>query len=264
MKFLSKQISYTRIIKKQLLIGLLLGIFLAFILIFLEPFNTNNFISSQKNFLLAGYGILLFMIYLVYTRIENLWYKAKNNIWLVKDEIISILSFFIVSGSIIYMYNEFLINKSTYSFLNHIRYLRSIILPFMLIFSPLLVYLRHKLGELILPKLSNEILLKGINKNETLRILKEDLLFVKASENYIEIYFASNNSVHHKTFRNTLSEIAKQAPFVEQCHRSYLVNTSKVKQVKGNSQKASLIFDGDLEIPLSKSFYKKFKSSLSI
>ncbi|MEM7381139.1 MAG: LytTR family DNA-binding domain-containing protein, partial [Bacteroidota bacterium] len=100
---------------------------------------------------------------------------------------------------------------------------------------------------------------------EKLRIQKEELLFVKSSENYVEIYYNKDNEVQHEIFRNTLGEINRQAAFLKQCHRSYLVNISNIKNIKGNSQNAKIEFHLEgLDIPLSNTYYKSIKSSLGV
>ncbi|MFK7747913.1 MAG: LytTR family transcriptional regulator DNA-binding domain-containing protein [Kordia sp.] len=94
-------------------------------------------------------------------------------------------------------------------------------------------------------------------------IQKTSVLFVKASENYVEIFYSKNKTIQYETFRNTLSAINIQASFLHQCHRSYLVNLTTIKNVKGNSQNAKIEFHyHGLNIPLSKSYYNSIKSAL--
>ncbi|GEP52247.1 hypothetical protein FNO01nite_29190 [Flavobacterium noncentrifugens] len=124
-----------------------------------------------------------------------------------------------------------------------------------------MLYLRQKLGERIVPSSSNSIRLTGENKNEVLSLEKEDLLYIKAVENYIEIcYVDQGKSIRSKTFRQTLSNVCEQLPFLEKCHRSYLVNTNAIVFISGNSQSARISFRvGEKEIPLSKTYYKHIK-----
>jgi DNA-binding LytR/AlgR family response regulator len=54
---------------------------------------------------------------------------------------------------------------------------------------------------------------------------------------------------------------ANKLPFLEKCHRSYLVNLSTIKEIAGNSQGAKISFIvGEKEIPLSKTYYKHIKN----
>ena len=132
------------------------------------------------------------------------------------------------------------------------------------VFIPLMLYLRQKFGERIVPLPKNSYLLTGENKNEILRLEKDDLLFIKAVENYVEICFVDNHKkVISKTFRQTLSNVAKQLPFLEKCHRSYLVNLDTIAAIIGNSQSATISFIvGEKEIPLSKTYYKHLKNKV--
>ena len=109
----------------------------------------------------------------------------------------------------------------------------------------------------------NEITLFGSNKDEKITLNKEELLFVQASENYVDIYYKKDDGVEHKTFRNTLAAVKKQAPFLYKSHRSYLVNTSAIKTVSGHSQNAKIALHQEgLEVPLSKSYYKTIKLAM--
>ena len=75
------------------------------------------------------------------------------------------------------------------------------------------------------------------------------------------VLLTKNNKVISKTFRQTLSNVCEQLPFLEKCHRSYLVNMSAVKEISGNSQAAKISFMvSEKEIPLSKTYYKHIKS----
>ena len=102
-------------------------------------------------------------------------------------------------------------------------------------------------------------------KGEKLIVPKVDLLYVQASENYVNIYYNKVDSVKYVTFRNTLSAIQQQAPMLHRAHRSYLVNIAAIKHIKGNTQNALIEFhiDGQ-EVPLSKSHYHSIKSACDI
>lgn len=272
LEFISKQIPYNYIAYKQLVIGALLGGIVTFIMIFLQPFGTFGFESDYKNLIFLGFGILFFSVYFLFSRIENWWYDYKNKNWTIKYEIIAFILFVFFASLPIHFYNQVFLNDlfktefDAYEYLKHgIWFFLHSILPIMVILLPFYTYIRNKLGELVSTDSLKEVEILGINKNERIRIKKEDLLFVKASENYVNIFFLKNNSVHHKTFRNTLTAVNKQAPFLVKSHRSYLVNIQTIKDIKGNSQNAKIEFHHDnLDIPLSKSYFKSIKSALAI
>ena len=262
--FLNRQIHFIASVKRKVLVGFILFLFLSFIIIFLEPFDTDQFQSDHKSLVLSGFGILIFVAFVIQSSIENWWYFRVQKVWLVSHEIVSTILFFLFSGTIIYLYNWLVINQENYSLGSHLRYLYTIVLRMIPVVAPVMLYLRQQFGERITPLASNSILLTGENKNETLTLEKEHLLFVKAFENYIEIHFVdSSNKVVSKTFRQTLSNVCQQIPFLEKCHRSYLVNPIAVKEIIGNSQSAKIAFiHGEKTIPLSKTYYKQIKNEL--
>lgn len=172
----------------------------------------------------------------------------------------------------IHLYNQIFLNDlfdqkfDGYEYLKHgFWFFQHSIVPVVLILLPFYLYFRNKFGELITPESLSEVEFYGLNKGEKIILQKEVILYVQASENYVKLFFIKNNTVHHEIFRNTLTAIKKQAPFLSKSHRSYLVNISAIKTVIGNSQNAKIQFHLDgLDIPLSKSYYHSIKSSLTI
>ena len=66
----------------------------------------------------------------------------------------------------------------------------------MLIILPFYVYFRNKFGEFITSASLSEIEIYGINKGEKILIQKKAVLFVKASENYVEIFHKKEDRNH--------------------------------------------------------------------
>ena len=263
--FFKKRIPFVATFRESIIIGLVLGLLLSFIIIFLEPYNTNQFQHKYKTLLLFGFGIVFFLTYITYSRLENLLYK-RIGYWNFTLEIISILTFYIIVGSSLFLYNNNIVNGDTYSLKTHWIYFKQIVINFIPIFSPFLLFLRFRLGK-IKPKNSEKtITIYGKNQDEKLKLLKDNLLFIKANENYIDITFLNlENKLQVKTFRHTLSKIHSHISFLEKCHRSYLVNTKLINEVRGNSQNAKIILkNSDLDIPLSKTYYNKIISKINL
>lgn len=264
MNYLQKQIHFTASIRWKLLIGFILCIYLNFIIIFLQPFDTSQFVADYKNLFLSGYGFLAFVVYVIQGCIENIWYTKAGKVWTVTYEIIVILLFCLFTGTVLYMYNMTVINEDGYTIDTYWTFLNTTILYMTPVILPPILYLRQKFGERIIPPPVNSIVLTGENKNETLKLQKDQLLFIKAVENYVEICFIDkNNKAVSKTFRQTLSNVCEQLPFLQKCHRSYLVNTNTIKEIIGNSQGAKISFTiSEKEIPLSKTYYKDIKNKV--
>lgn len=257
-----RQIPFISAIWRQFGVGLILCLYLSFIVIVLQPFDTSQFEADHKVWLLAGYGFLTFVAYFIQSRIENLWYYKAGKIWTVGDEIITIVLFCLFSGTVLYLYNRYVVNRTHFTLATYRRFLSVTVACMVPVIIPPMLYLRQKFGERIIPPADHEITLIGENKHEVLRLDKEKLLFIKAVENYIEICFVDhNNNVISKTFRQTLSNVWMQLPFLQKCHRSYLVNPNSIGTIIGNSQGAKITFEvGEKEIPLSKTYYKNIKN----
>lgn len=259
---LKRQIHFVASIRRKVLVGLILCIYLSFIVIVLQPFDTSQFEADNKVALLSGYGILIFVVFVIHSSIENIWYFRVGKVWSICYEIISALLFCLFSGTVLYLYNRFIVNGVDCDIATYWRFLSITVTSMIPVFLPPMLYLRQKLGERIIPPAKNSIILIGENKNEILRMEKEELLFIRAVENYVEICFIDKSKkVISKTFRQTLSNVCEQLPFLEKCHRSYLVNISTIKKIAGNSQGAKISFVvGEKEIPLSKTYYKHIKN----
>lgn len=262
---LQRQIHFVSSTKRQAWIGLILCIYLSFIVIVLQPFDTSQFEADHKTLLLSGYGILTGVLVVILGSIENIWYTKNAKVWMVRDEIIAALFFCFMAGNVLYLYNVYIVNigktVSAGSYMNFLFITTAAMMP---VFVPPMLYLRQKFGQRIVPPSENSITIIGENKNEILQLEKEELLFVRAVENYIEICFLDKNKkVISKTFRQTLSNVCEQLPFLKKSHRSYLVNPNAIAAIIGNSQGAKIAFvTGEKEIPLSKTYYRDIKNGV--
>src|SRR5690606_33311385 len=168
----------------------------------LQPFDTSEFEAEYKTALLAGYGILTFLVFVIYGYVENFQYSKIGKVWSVRNEIISTFLFCLFSGTVLYWYNRTIVNDGLdYTLTTYWRFLSVTVAYMTPVFVPPMLYLKQKLGERIVPPAKNSIVLIGENKNEILRMNKEELLFIKAVENYVEICFMDKDyKVISKTF----------------------------------------------------------------
>lgn len=112
----------------------------------------------------------------------------------------------------------------------------------------------------------NIISLQTENKNERLVIKRKELLFIKSSFNYCEVYF-HNKEIKKEIIRGTLKSLDNQIshPAVMHVHRSYIANLDNVSKYRGNSQGISLYYDGiDQPAIVSRKKAKKVKNYLNL
>lgn len=101
------------------------------------------------------------------------------------------------------------------------------------------------------------ILLSSENGKEKIEVAIRDLIAISSDGNYITVYYQANGNPASILLRNTLqyaeTKLVANTPFFK-CHRSYLINTSHIIKVKGNSQGYRLVLQNlDEEIPVSRS-----------
>lgn len=87
-----------------------------------------------------------------------------------------------------------------------------------------------------------------------------DLIYISASDNYVEIHYKSGSKLKKYLLRNTLKRMEDQfqeLPLLR-CHRSYMVNLDQVRMFKREKGQMSLWMDdeGELTIPVSRSYAK--------
>ena len=84
----------------------------------------------------------------------------------------------------------------------------------------------------------------------------DSLLYVKSFNVYQELICVQNEKQVKLLIRNTMANIEKQLSGDDQflrCHRSYLVNTQKIKSVEGNTRQYYFVLEGpDEKIPISR------------
>ncbi|CAN0605148.1 unnamed protein product, partial [Ectocarpus sp. 12 AP-2014] len=171
-----------------------------------------------------------------------------------------------------FLYHFFLISlQSSFTSEAVWGFIKSFGLPFIPIVVPLWLYLRSNYGAIEVPFYDKEnsrskktVTIVGNNKSETLTICEADFIYAKAQQNYVDVFYKTDNGMQQETFRNTLFNIMKQLPKAWQVHRSYLVNLDYLESVEGNARKRYIrISTTEETIPISQIYYKALSKRLS-
>ncbi len=96
---------------------------------------------------------------------------------------------------------------------------------------------------------------------------REKLVFIESRGNYLEIHLRKSDGETAKlTKRGRLHQVETDLEdYIEffRCHRAFIVNLNKTKQIKGNSKNARLILDDKIkEIPVSRTYFKTLNLKL--
>lgn len=108
-----------------------------------------------------------------------------------------------------------------------------------------------------------QILLKGENKDDRIETDLAHVLYLQAHDNYVMLYLEEEDTVQRHILRSTLKDLQQQLGDEDfpKVHRSYVVNRSRIEEIKGNKSKANLKISGtDKLIPLGRSFYDRIKN----
>jgi hypothetical protein len=115
-------------------------------------------------------------------------------------------------------------------------------------------------------KEKEQLIISSENEKEKLSVTLDDLLFIEASDNYVEVHYLERGIPQKKLLRSSLKAIVSTVqdnPQLFRCHKSFLVNTKQVKRISGNAQGYKLhLKDSEQIIPVSRQFNNNLKERL--
>ena len=259
----SKKSKYLIIISAGIFIVLFLGIF--------EPFG----IESVAFHYLLGYGAITIISCLFYYMfLSEIILKRSIELddnYVIKQIPIDILNFFYsvyIDKSAELTWNWFW-KYQFYTFA--IGVIISILMYFIIKNIRLKSRLANveSLNRLLEHKISKTeetapLIFESETKNEKLVLLSGDLYFIKAEGNYSQFYYIQNNTIKNSLLRlslkNTETLIEKNNQFLR-IHRSYIVNTEKIKRVSSENNIYKIWIDGFSEaLPASRQTISEIKN----
>jgi len=268
--------------KSLLIRHFFIGAFIAFFLIGFQPFGTADVQMPNKSLYLSGYGWITFIVfsllYLILPKIFTGWFNEEE--WKVWKEIVLVLFALSITFFCCYCYLGWLFGLP-FSFKTFFQfYPRAFSLS---IFPCVVIALSHYIYQLkkhqTIATAFNEqidahntttvvstLSFNDENDREDLTIPKDRLLFLKAANNYVEVYYLDDNKVKMHLLRNRLSKLEEQLSDkrIIRCHRSYLVNLDKAERITGNAQgyKLHFPFTAEYVVPVSRTKGKELVALL--
>ena len=239
-------------IRHHLLIGIFISVWLFIFAFFIRPFDDGTINFKMWLLISFGFSLIAFLCYGILAIIQKSIYQKVLK-WNIGFEIVSLIFFQLLFLISTYLYYKSLVLNGGYDF---IKFSRIIILKSALISTPIIVLARIYSVKLI-PTKDENIIIRGENKLDILKIRKQDLVCVSNSQNYVEIFFLEENKLKTKLIRSTLKKVQNDFDFLVQVHRSHLINPTHFKAWK-NQDTLSLT---QIELPVSKN-YKEHLLSL--
>lgn len=238
-------------IKHHLLIGIFISIWLFIFAFFIRPFDDGTISFKMWLFISIGFSLIAFLCYALLAIIQKSMYQKVSK-WNSSFEILSLVFFQLLFLVSTYIYYKCPILNGGYGFF---EFLKLIILKSALISTPIIVLARIYSVTLI-PTQDENIIIRGENKLDILKIRRNDLVCVSNSQNYVEIFFTEGNQLKTKLIRSTLKKVQNDFGFLVQVHRSHLINPTHFKAWK-NQDTISLT---QIELPVSKNYKEKLLS----
>jgi len=266
--------------KKYILRYFLAGCFVAFFLIFFQPFGTDRANFPYKNLFLSGYGWITFLGLVFSFNVLPLFFKSffREEQWVLWKQIL--LGLFALSLSFVGCYFYMQLSLGRQPTLKGFFYFYSMVLPIALF--PVIIFcfldyiyqlkqnqqFAQNLNQHITPKstTTTEIHFKDEKGKADFSLPLDQLFFIKAANNYVEINYLEANKIKKHLLRNSIKNIDEQLdyPAIKRCHRSYLVNMDKVGKITGNAQgyKIHFPFSAEFVVPVSRSKGKELLAIL--
>ena len=271
LRILVQEYPAPRPVLKSLIIAVLSGLFIALFLLYFEPFNFHLNTNENKVFQLSFFGcittfVLLLFLYAFPLLLSNL-FSDKN--WKVGHHIIFNLLLILAIATINNIYSNYM-NSIPFIWDNYwLIVSRTSVLGILPIaFITVIDYHVKVKSNIELAANIKKDFLKDSKeaihqistdlKNETFSFNENDFNYAKADANYTDIYSLDEIKLKKVTHRVTLSSFEtqlKESSSLIRCHRSYLVNLNKVKNVSGNAQGLKLELINQSEtIPVSRKY----------
>jgi hypothetical protein len=270
--------------RRKLFIAFIFGNFIFLFLWIFQPFGISEWQIENKTLILAGFGAITFVVVLLNAFVIELvaknWFVEKN--WKVWKEIIWSIWNVLIIGTLNLLYANqcanFPLTFETFLFYQWMALIIGIIpVSLITLWNYSRLHKRNLEAALELTKVINtepivkslkhqQLTLAGENEKENIELDPQQLIYMEAADNYIQVIWESDSGVRKKMLRNTLKNMEAQLineTYIFRCHRSYLVNLQKVISVSGNSQGYKLHLAGTDElVPVSRSLNEVIREKI--
>jgi len=263
------------------------SIFISLFLWIFRPFGLAGANMNYKELFIIGYGGVTFVVLTLFTILIKgaLGYLFPGKQWTVWKHIIWLTLLLLAIGTGNYIYTFVFIDPMIWNWKVFFLFQLVTIAIGLIPVSIITLYsanqkLKNNLA--IATSINQEIQQKGAldkekhemftisgkNKGETLTLPEENIYFICSEGNYVRIYYKGKAGIENMMLRSTLNEIKLQmqnTDSIVQCHRAYLVNTTKVIKAEGNAQGFKLAIDElNKTVPVSRKFVPSVKENISV
>jgi hypothetical protein len=265
---------------------LVISPFISIFMVIFQPFGLQHLDPDRKFFLLAGYGMVTFVVLCVDLFLVPFIFPSafKEEKWTVSREIILLIWIVITIALGNYMYSVLLSIVSWVGIKGFLIFagftLCISIIPIIgVIVISYNAMLRKnlnaaiQLNQVIMDKKgkgvinNDKLVITSENKNQKIETPASNLICIESEGNYVNTWFLQEGKIVRLLIRNTIKNIETQIQEAEnmfKCHRAFIINLSYVDKVMGNSQGYRLMVKYlDKEIPVARNYSKSFREAIS-
>lgn len=265
---------------------LVISPFISIFMVIFQPFGLQDLESDSKSLLLAGYGLVTFVVLCIDLFLVPIIFPSvfKEEKWTVLREIIYLIFIIVTIAAGNYLYSVLLsivswVGIKGFTIFTGFTLCISIIPIIGVIMISHNTMLRKnlkasfQLNQMIMEKNTGEVIrndklvITSENRNQKIETPASHLICVESEGNYVNTWFLEEGKIVRLIIRNTIKNIEAQimeAGNLFKCHRAYIINLSQVEKVTGNSQGYRLSMKYlDKEIPVARNYSKSFKEAIS-
>ncbi len=272
--------------KKSTNVNLLVFVFI-FSMVFVNvytPFQYSTWFKSNSdslNFLYSTSTLLGGMVVLIISRIIMYYVNKKELLsllsyvlWLAAEILVIVMLYTLINKIVLHDGRDaFVIFQRTLVFVPAI-----LAIPYLV--SYLFLGLRSKdaaINQLMeqgktevktpITSLDDTLTFFDSNGKARISLKRNNLLYVGANDNYVNIYYLDNDTVGYTILRNNLKSLEGTiaSNTIVRCHRSYMVNLQNVKMINYEKDGLYITFNTNAvsKIPISKSYAEEVMKRFS-
>ncbi|MDN3594952.1 LytR/AlgR family response regulator transcription factor [Zunongwangia endophytica] len=260
---------------KSLRIIIILFLFMTFSFNYaFEPFNVEFSEHKMNYFWISIIHSITPVIILIILSIIGKLFRLEHK-WNIAKEVILILLFFTLVGLGQYLIRDLIYNNENNWSLHYLQEeIRNTFLVGSLFVTILIPYNfnrlnnKHRSNANSLNNTINDNSNLAFHSKDRIKINNfefniDDFMFAKSEGNYLEIYLQKNPQ-DKELIRGTMKNLEanlKTHPSIIKTHRSYLVNSKYIENIKGNAQGYQLQIDQYI-VPVSRNMIEHFNLNM--
>lgn len=280
MKLLDKEYSKYHPAHQAWKNGLFSATVVLFVFLLFQPFGFSDKDLELKLLLYPVYSLLAYFYSVAKFFIVRHIHRLKER-WSVKDELLSFAIGMLPATFLVHLSSFLITGDMPLNLHWYLKLLYHVSSLFLIIAVVEFLYYSIRSSEIKIEHLSSQVQHVSQQSNhkkqesdteivsialekETIDINRNKMILIKSIGNYLELYFREINGQIKKLVKrgrmHQAEKVLEAFPEFLRCHRAFIVNLKQVKQIKGNSKNARLVFDQKLEeIPVSRSQFKTLK-----